>query len=95
MKLSELKRFNIQDHLKTKEDQRLYLQAALAENDSAFLQTALGDIAKARGMGELADAVGVSRTSLYKSLSKDGNPRFDTVRKIIEALGFELTISSR
>lgn len=91
----ELHPFNIQDYLKTEEEQRLYLQAALAENDNAFLQTALGDIAKARGMTELAKELGIGRSSLYKALSAKGNPQFATIRKVIEALGFELTITAK
>ena len=58
------------------------------------MQAAIGDVAKARGMGQIAEAAGVGRESLYKSLSKDGNPSFQTIVKVVQALGGRLTIQA-
>lgn len=70
-----------------------YLQACLDEapDEAALLSAALGDIARARGMVELARKTGLSREGLYKALSKDGNPSLGTVLKVIHALGMKLT----
>ncbi|SUO98004.1 addiction module antidote protein [Suttonella indologenes] len=92
---AEITPFNIQDYLQTEEDQLCYLQAALEEDDNAFLQTALGDIAKARGMTDIAEITGMSRTSLYKALSENAHPRFSTIRKIIDALGYQITLTHK
>ena len=92
---AEITPFNIQDYLQTEEDQLFYLQAALEEDDNAFLQTALGDIAKARGMTDIAEITGMSRTSLYKALSENAHPRFSTIRKIIDALGYQITLTHK
>ena len=67
-----------------------YLDAVLAENDPALLAHALGNVARAKGMGEIARRAGVGRESLYKSLSSDGNPSFATVQKVLRALGVHL-----
>jgi probable addiction module antidote protein len=70
-----------------------YLQACLEEapDDAAFLAAALGTIARARGMMQLSRDTGISRDGLYKALSKDGNPRLDTVLKVMRALGLKFT----
>lgn len=67
-----------------------YLEAVLEENDDALLLVALGNIAKARGMSAVAREAGLGRESLYKALSPEGNPRFDTVMKVARALGIRL-----
>jgi probable addiction module antidote protein len=67
-----------------------YLEAVLEQNDDALLLVALGNIAKARGMTAVAREAGLGRESLYKALSPDGNPRFDTVMKVARALGIRL-----
>lgn len=67
-----------------------YLDAVLAENDPALLAHALGVAARAKGMGDIAKRAGVGRESLYKSLSRDGNPSFATVQKVLQALGVRL-----
>lgn len=68
---------------------------AIAEyDDPALMQAALGNVAKARGMTQIAKDAGVGRESLYKSLSKDGNPSFQTIAKVIHALGGRLTIQA-
>ena len=79
------------EYLETEEDIIAYLNAALEEGDPALLQAALGDIAKARGMTGIAKQAGVSRESLYKSLSANGNPSFQTIAKVSRALGLQLS----
>lgn len=69
----------------------LYLEAALDENDPALVAAALGDIARAKGMTQIAQETGLGRESLYKSLSSDGNPSFATVLKVVESLGLQLS----
>lgn len=78
------------DHLKTEEDMVAYLDAALEEFDLGLIAAALGDIARAKGMTNVAADAGLGRESLYKSLSVEGNPAFDTVLKVTRALGIRL-----
>lgn len=78
------------EHLGTQAERAAYLQAALDDGDPAVITAALGDIARAMGMTELARQTGRGRESLYKSLSRDGNPEFVTVLQVIEALGLRL-----
>jgi len=88
----ELKRWDVTEHLNTAEEMRLYLDACIEEDsgDGALIRVALGDIARARNMSELASKVGVSREGLYKALSKKGNPSFALMLKVTRALGLEL-----
>jgi probable addiction module antidote protein len=81
------------DHLKTPEDMAAYLEAALEDGDPTVIATALGDIARARGMTHVARASGMGRESLYKALSPGGNPEFATVLKVVAALGLQLHAS--
>ncbi len=78
------------EHLKTEEDMALYLEACFAEGDAALIAAALGDIARARGMSQVARDTGLSRESLYRALSGEGNPEFSTVMKVINAMGLRL-----
>ena len=78
------------EYLETEEDIAAYLNAVIDEGDPALLQAALGDIAKARGMTSIARDIGVSRESLYKSLSANGNPSFQTISKVLRALGLQM-----
>jgi len=78
------------DHLDTKEDMAAYLEAALEEGDPQLISAVLGDIARARGMTQIARETGLGRESLYKALSTEGNPEFATVLKVIKALGLRL-----
>ena len=94
MKKSALKKWDVVEHLKTGEDMALYLEACLEDGDPALVTAALGDIARARGMSQVARDAGLSRESLYKSLSGEGNPEFATVMKVIKALGIELHASA-
>jgi probable addiction module antidote protein len=78
------------EHLETEEGMSAYLEAALEEGDPALVAAALGDIARAKGMAQIASETGLGRESLYKALSPEGNPKFATVLKVIRALGLRL-----
>ncbi|MBE7418288.1 MAG: putative addiction module antidote protein [Ideonella sp.] len=78
------------EHLNTEEDMAAYLEAALEEGDSALVAAALGDIARAKGMSQVAREAGLGRESLYKALSPGGNPEFATILKVVSALGLQL-----
>jgi probable addiction module antidote protein len=83
-------RWDPADHLKTPEDIAAYLDAAIEDGDATIISAALGDIARAKGMGQVAELSGMSRTSLYKALRADGHPAFATVLKVMKALGVQL-----
>ncbi len=78
------------EHLKTEKDMVAYLEAALENDDSALVAAALGDIARSKGMTDIARETGLGRESLYKALSAEGNPEFSTVLKVVRALGLRL-----
>jgi probable addiction module antidote protein len=88
----KLRKWDTAEHLKTEEDMAMYLEACLQEagDDAAFIAAALGDIARARGMTQLARDTGLGRESLYKALSGEGNPSFATILKVTHALGLTL-----
>ncbi|TBW32192.1 putative addiction module antidote protein [Azotobacter chroococcum] len=90
MTKTTLIQWDVVDHLATEEDMALYLEACLEENDPALLAAALGDIARARGMAQLARDTGLTREGLYKALSADGNPSLATIMKVMGALGIKL-----
>ena len=90
----KLTKFEITDHLKTEEDIQEYLNAVLEERDYKFLPVALADIARARkAMTATAKAAGVTRTNLYKSLSAEGRPAFETVAKVAHSLGYKIILA--
>jgi probable addiction module antidote protein len=78
------------EHLTTDEEMAAYLEAALEDGDPALIAAALGDIARSKGMSQIARETGLGRESLYKALSPDGNPEFSTVLKVVRALGLRL-----
>jgi len=78
------------EYLETDEDMAAYLEAALEEEDAALFAAALGDIARAKGMTEVARETGLGRESLYKALSPEGNPEFATILKVVRSLGLSL-----
>ncbi|MDA8086637.1 MAG: putative addiction module antidote protein [Nitrospiraceae bacterium] len=84
------------EHLKTEEDMALYLEAMIEESggDPAAIAVALGNIARAKGMTEIARKTGLARENLYKALSPEGNPEFATVIKVAKALGLKLHITA-
>jgi len=84
--------WDVVDHLETKEDIAAYLEAVLEDGDPALIAAALGDIARAKGMVQIAQETGLGRESLYKALSVEGNPQFATVLKVIRALGLKLQV---
>jgi probable addiction module antidote protein len=81
-------------HLSCAEDVAAYLEAALQEGDPQIVAAALGDIARAKGMSQIARDAGLGRESLYKSLSSSGNPELATVLRVISALGLQLHVSA-
>ena len=91
--MSKTTRFDAADYLDTEERQVAYITAALESGDADFVRDALGLVARARGMGEIAKNAGLNRESLYKALGETGNPEFATVMRIVRALG--LTLSAR
>ncbi|MEO8758284.1 MAG: addiction module antidote protein [Devosia sp.] len=90
----ETTKYDTADYLKTSKDIAAYLEAAFEDGDPALIALALGNIARSEGMTEIAKATGLTRASLYKALSADGNPEFATVLKVIRALGLKLTIAA-
>ncbi|APE47846.1 putative addiction module antidote protein [Delftia sp. HK171] len=89
----KMRPFDMANYLGTEEEIVEYLRQALEDNDPAELAAALGDIARARGMTQLARDTGLSRESLYKSLSGERAPSSETLFKVIQAMGFRLTIA--
>jgi probable addiction module antidote protein len=92
MKKTFTTRYDVAEHLRTPKEMAAYLEACLEEanGDAAFIAKAIGDIARAKGMATVAREAGLSRESLYKALSGDRSPGFDTILKVIEALGLRL-----
>jgi probable addiction module antidote protein len=85
-------RYDVAEHLRTLEEMAAYLEACLeeADGDASLIAKALGDIARAKGMAQVAKDAGLSRESLYKALSGDRSPDFDTILKVVGALGLKL-----
>jgi probable addiction module antidote protein len=92
MKKTTTTHYDVAEHLRSPKEMALYLEACLeeADGDAAFIAKALGDIARAKGMAQVARDAGVSRESLYKALSGERSPSFDTILKVVEALGLRL-----
>jgi probable addiction module antidote protein len=89
--------YDVAEHLRTPEEMAAYLEACIEESDgdAAFIAKALGDIARAQGMTQVARESGLSRESLYKALSGERSPSFDTILKVVMALGLKLSASVR
>ena len=94
MRKTKTSRYDVAEHLRTPEEMAAYLEACLdeADGDAAFIAKALGDIARARGMTQVARDTGLSRESLYKALSGDGHPQFETINLVLKALGLRLRV---
>jgi probable addiction module antidote protein len=88
----ETKPWDPAEHLETDEDMAAYLEAALEDGDTGVIVAALGDIARAKGMSQIAREAGMGRESLYKALSPSGNPEFATVLKVVHALGLRFHV---
>ena len=94
IRLADLPDFDFSEHLDSEEALAEYLTAIMEENDPALLAAALGDIARARGMTEIAKAAGITREALYKALRPNAKPRFDTVSRVCTALGVRLVVQT-
>ena len=90
IKVSDLPEFDITEHLDSEEAIATYLTLVIEENDSAELAHALGVVARARGMSDIAKAAGLGREALYKALRPGAQPRFDTIARVCGALGVKL-----
>ena len=86
------KKWDASEHLDSPEMIREYLKAAYEDGNSQLLIAAIGNVAKAQGMTEIARKTNLSRQNLYKALSPNATPKFDTVKKVVEALGCKLAI---
>jgi probable addiction module antidote protein len=85
--------FDVADYLKTDEDIKMFLKESLVEGTMSDFIHALNTAARAKGMSEVARNAGVTRASLYKSLSENGNPRFETIAKIVESFGCKIVLA--
>jgi probable addiction module antidote protein len=92
VKISDLPKFDVVDYLKTDKDIAEYLTVVLEDGDPALFVAAIGDIARAKGMSDISKKSGVTRESLYRSLKIEARPRFETVTKVIHALGMKLSV---
>jgi probable addiction module antidote protein len=90
IRIAELPEFDITEHLDSEQAIAEYLTVVLEENDPSALASALGSVARARGMSEIAKASGITREALYKALRPGSTPRFDTVSRVCAALGVKL-----
>ena len=88
------RRWDAAETLKTKRDIAAYLDAVLEDGDPDLLKAALGDVARSKGMTEIAHATGLGRANLYKALSPDGNPEFATVARVLKALGLRISVAA-
>ena len=88
-------RYDAADYLETPEDVAAYLEASAEENDPAQMTLALGAVARARNMSQLARDAGLTREGLYKALSEDGNPSFATIARVAKALGLRVKFEAK
>ena len=88
-------RFDPAEHLETEEDILHYLEAAMEGNDPRHIASALGDVARSKGMSEIARKAGLGRQALYNALSENGNPTLETLTSVLNALGLQLTVQKR
>ena len=93
-KKTETHPWDITRYLDSDEAIAAYIEAALEEDDSALLAAALGDVARAKGMTQIARETGLGRESLYKALSPEGNPEFGTVQKVMRSLGLKIHVTA-
>lgn len=92
IKVSDLPEYDVAEHLKDEADMAAYLNAVIDEGDPALLAAALGDVARARGMTQMAQSAGLTREALYRALRPGSQPRFDTIARVCAALGLKLTV---
>jgi len=91
----KLRPFDPAEHLRTEEDILYYLEAAMEGNDAKHIASALGDVARSKGMSEIARKAGVGRQALYSALSENGNPTLETLTSVLSALGLQLSVHKR
>lgn len=89
---AELKTYDVAERLDTEDELFLYLEAAFEDGDPMIIKNALSNIARARGMSEIARSAGITRAGLYRALSDEGNPTLDTILKVLRALGLQMAI---
>lgn len=94
MSMSSTRPWDAAEHLQSEADMVAYLEAAFEDGDPSLIAAALGDIARARGMTQVARDAGLGRESLYKALSAEGHPEFATIMKVLGALGLRLHASA-
>ncbi|KTE40097.1 MULTISPECIES: addiction module antidote protein [unclassified Sphingopyxis] len=87
--------FDPANHIETPEDIRFYLEAAMEGNDPKHIARALGDVARSKGMSELARQTGLGRQALYTALSENGNPTLETLMAVLDALGLQLSVQPK
>ena len=87
--------WKLSDEINTREDVIGILEAALEENDIEFLFKVIGDIARSKGMAQIAKELNLNREGLYRSLSQEGNPSFSTIAKVLDNLGFQLSVRQK
>jgi len=90
--MSELQTYDVAELLDSEEEMFLYLEAAFEDGDPAVIKNALANVARARGMTEIAKTAGITRAGLYRALSDEGNPTLDTIRRILGALGLQIAV---
>jgi probable addiction module antidote protein len=95
MKKSEVTRLDIAEYLDSKEIVAEYLDLICQENDPALLLHAIGHVARSKGMAKIAESSGLGRESLYKALAENAHPRFETVFKVLAALGIQMHLVPR
>ena len=88
----ETKKWDIVEHLNSDERIALFLEAVFEDGAPAVIAAAIGDVARARGMSQVAKDAGLSRENLYRALSEGGNPEFATIVKVVRAIGYDLTV---
>lgn len=93
--MTETRPFDPASYLQTEEDILYYLEAAMEGNDPKHIASALGDVARSKGMSEIARKAGVGRQALYNALSENGNPTLETLVSVLDALGLQLTVQKR
>ena len=91
----ETRSFDPASYLQTEEDILYYLEAAMEGNDPRHIASALGDVARSKGMSVIARKAGVGRQALYNALSENGNPTLETLVGVLSALGLQLTVQKR
>jgi probable addiction module antidote protein len=93
--VTELRPFDPANYLNSEEAVLYYLEAAMEGNDPKHIASALGDVARSKGMSEIAKKAGLGRQALYNALSENGNPTLETLVAVLDALGLELTVQKR